>query len=62
MNKRRYFRTMPPGQVETEVRVWASELPLDDLIVAMAVIEAELDQRQGREKYRPQALLPAWLN
>ena len=53
---------MPPGQVETEVRLWASELPLDDLIVAQAVIEAELGQRTGREKFQIPAHVQQMLN
>jgi hypothetical protein len=52
MKARRYFRTLPPSQTQVEVTLWASELPMDDLIVAHEVILAELDQRQGRAKYR----------
>ena len=52
MRQRRYFRTMPPSPTEVEVRTWAASLPMDDLLVAEAVIAAELDQRQGRAKYR----------
>ena len=51
MKARRYFRTMPPSPTEVEVRTWAASLPMDDLLVAEAVIAAELDGRTGKTKY-----------
>ncbi len=59
---RRYFRVMPPGAFEYEMREVASELPIDDLVEGLAVIQAEIDQRQGREKYQIPAHVLRMLN
>ena len=42
---------MPPTQLQVEVGQWASELEIDDLRLAQAIIEAELDAREGRRKF-----------
>ena len=51
MNRRLRFRTIPPTQLQVEVGQWASELVIDDLRLAQAIIEAELDMREGRRKF-----------
>ena len=51
MKRRLRFRTIPPTQLQVEVGQWASELVIDDLRLAQAIIEAELDMREGRRKF-----------
>lgn len=60
--KRRYFRTMPPGQAQVEATEWISSLSMDDLLVVEAIVIAELAHRTGREKYRIPAHALAMLN
>lgn len=43
---------MPPSLQELEVTGWAKSLPLDELRLAFAILEGELNQREGRLKFR----------
>lgn len=47
----RRVRPPPPGMLQCEFAEIASEMSLDDLRVALDVFQAEMDRRQGREKY-----------
>jgi hypothetical protein len=55
---RRYFRVLPPGQFQVEATDMVARLPMDDLRVLEALVQAEVAHRTGREKYRlPQHVL-----
>lgn len=43
---------MPPSIASIELTAWAKALPLDDLRLLAAIVQRELDQRTGREKFR----------
>ena len=49
---RRRFRTMPPSIESIELTAWAKALPMDDLRLLAAIVQSEMDQRIGREKFR----------
>jgi hypothetical protein len=59
---RRYFRTMPPSMQEMEWRNQAKAMPLDELRLLAGVIQYELDEREGRQKYQIPAHVQAMLN
>jgi hypothetical protein len=58
----RQFRTMPPSLQELEWRNAAKSLPLDELRLLAGVIQYELDEREGRQKYQIPAHVQAMLN
>ena len=59
---RRRFRTMPPSLQEIEAATWAKSLPLDELRLVEVIIETELAEREGRQKYQIPAHVQAMLN
>lgn len=59
---RRYFRVMPPGAFQVEMTEVASELPLHELEQALAIIQAEMDHRTGKQKYRIPASAMLYMN
>lgn len=62
MIKPRRFRTMPPSLPELETRAWVKSLPLDELRLVEVIIETELAEREGRQKYQIPAHVQAMLN
>ena len=59
---RRYFRTMPPSMQEMEWRAQAKALALDELRLLAVVIQCEVDEREGRQKFQLPAHVRAMLN
>jgi hypothetical protein len=53
---------MPPSLQELEWRNAAKSLPLDELRLLAGVIQYELDEREGRQKYQIPAHVQAMLN
>jgi len=59
---RRYFRTMPPSLQEMEWKTAAKAMPPDELRLLAVVVQAELDEREGRLKFQIPAHVQAMLN
>jgi hypothetical protein len=53
---------MPPSMQEMEWRNQAKAMPLDELRLLAGVIQYELDEREGRQKYQIPAHVQAMLN
>ena len=43
--------TTTQGRSPAEIGRWAAELGIDELRLVRAVVEGELDRREGRQKY-----------
>lgn len=48
----RRVRPPPPSAFAVEMTQLITEAPMDDLLVLRDVVKAELDRREGREKYQ----------
>jgi hypothetical protein len=53
---------MPPSLQELEWRNAAKSLPLDELRLLAVVIQCEVDEREGRQKFQLPAHVRAMLN